>query len=100
MWKYYLRAEINIYFLLFQSPADLDQNIERQRYRAASLNLTLQPFIIFVGRDAGSVDDYYVCIDKILYKIDSVLKAVDICYKCFSVLHACYPKESQQVYGL
>lgn len=90
----------NTYFFLSQSPADLEDNIERQRTRAAVLNLTLQPFIIFVGLDASSINAYYVCIDKTLYKIESALKAIDICYKCFFVLHACYPKECQQIWLL
>jgi len=99
IWKYNCcLAENNIYFFLFQSFADLEHDIEHQRNRAAALNLTLQPFIIFVGRDASSVNGYYVCIDKTLYKIESALKAIDVCYKSFFVLHACYPKESQQVW--
>ncbi|KAL6420228.1 hypothetical protein ACFW04_014598 [Cataglyphis niger] len=80
---------------ILSSPADLEHNIERQRDRAAALNLTLQPFVIFVGHDASSINAYYVCIDKILYKIESALKTIDVCYKCFFVLHICYPKESQ-----
>jgi len=62
--------------------------------------LTLQPFIIFVGRDASSVNAYYICIDNVLYKIESALKAIDICYKSFFALHACYPKESEQIWLL
>lgn len=89
-------------FILFlvQDPADLENSIACQRNRAAALKLTLQPFIIFVGRDASSVSAYYVCIDNILYKTESALKTVDLCYKCFFILHACYPKESEQVWFL
>ncbi|KAL6419291.1 hypothetical protein ACFW04_013931 [Cataglyphis niger] len=92
-----ITESLNSFILSVYSPADLEYNIERQRDRAAALNLILQPFIIFVGRDA-SINAYYVCIDKILYKIESALKAIDVCYKCFFVLHICYPKESQQVF--
>lgn len=56
---------VKAYFVLLQSPADLEHNIERQRNRAVTLKVTLQPFIIFVGRDASSVNAYYVCIDNI-----------------------------------
>ncbi|XP_024878368.1 uncharacterized protein LOC112458796, partial [Temnothorax curvispinosus] len=95
-----ISESLNSFILSVNSFADFERDIERQRNRAAALNLTLQPFIIFVGRDASSVNAYYVCIDKTLYKIESALKAVDVCYKCFFVLHACYPKESQQIWLL
>ncbi|KAL6419622.1 hypothetical protein ACFW04_013708 [Cataglyphis niger] len=94
-----ITESLNFFILSVNSPADLEHNI-RQRDRAAALNLTLQPFIIFVGRDASSINAYYVCIDKILYKIESALKVIDVCYKCFFVLHICYPKECQQVWLL
>jgi len=43
-----LKVFISSYFRVF-----LEQNIDRQRNRAAALNLTLQPFIIFVRCDAS-----------------------------------------------
>ncbi|KAL6418142.1 hypothetical protein ACFW04_011082 [Cataglyphis niger] len=75
-----ITESLNSFILSVNSPADLEHNIECQRDRAAALNLTLQPFIIFVGRDASSINAYYVCIDKILYKIESALKAIDELY--------------------
>ncbi|KAL6419292.1 hypothetical protein ACFW04_013932 [Cataglyphis niger] len=95
-----ITESLNSFILSVNNSADLEHNIERQRNRAIALNLTLQPFIIFVGHDDNSINAYYVCIDKILYKIESALKAIDVCYKCFFVLHICYPKECQQVWLL
>ncbi|XP_011706192.1 PREDICTED: uncharacterized protein LOC105461394 isoform X2 [Wasmannia auropunctata] len=95
-----ITESLNSFILFLISPADIEHSIECQRNRAAALNLTLQPFVIFVGRDDSSINAYYVCVDNTLYKIESALKAIDICYKCFFVLHACYPKESEQVWLL
>ncbi|KAL6419623.1 hypothetical protein ACFW04_013709 [Cataglyphis niger] len=78
-----ITESLNSFILSVNNSADLEHNIERQRNRAIALNLTLQPFIIFVGRGDNSINAYYVCIDKILYKIESALKAIDVCYKCF-----------------
>ncbi|KAL6417261.1 hypothetical protein ACFW04_012381 [Cataglyphis niger] len=67
-------------FFILSNSIDLEHNIEHQRDRLTVLNLTLQPFIIFVGRDDNSINLYY--------------------YKCFFVLHICYPKESRQIWLL
>ncbi|KAL6420227.1 hypothetical protein ACFW04_014597 [Cataglyphis niger] len=80
-----ITESLNSFILSVNNSSDLEHNIERQRNRATALNLTLQPFIIFVGHDDNSINAYYVCIDKILYKIESALKAIDVCYKCFFV---------------
>ncbi|XP_011705630.1 PREDICTED: uncharacterized protein LOC105460837 [Wasmannia auropunctata] len=95
-----ITESLNSFILSVNSLADLEHNIERQRNRVIAFNLTLQLFLIFVGRDASSIDAYYVCVDNTLYKIESALKAIDVCYKCFFVLHACYPKECQQIWLL
>lgn len=37
------------------------------------------------------MQEIYVCIDDILYKINSALEAIDVCFKAFHVFHVQYP---------
>ncbi|XP_011859109.1 PREDICTED: uncharacterized protein LOC105556622 [Vollenhovia emeryi] len=73
---------------------------ERRREVMKKLGLTLQPFIIVVGPTLSEISSFYVCVDKVLYKVPSVLKALEICFKCFHVLNAVYPPESEHLWLL
>lgn len=59
---------------------------------------TVQPFIIIVGPTLRDIENYYVVVDDILYKLNNILQAVDICFKIFMVLDAQYPTECEQIW--
>lgn len=59
---------------------------------------TVQPFIIITGLSLREIENYYVVVDNVLYKLDNILTAIDICFKLFMVFDAQYPTECEQVW--
>lgn len=59
--------------------------------KAEQLNITVQPYIVIVGKTIREMQNFFVCIDEILYSVDSTLQAIDMCFKVFHVLHVNYP---------
>lgn len=55
------------------------------------LNITVQPYAIIVGRTLREIQNFFVCIDEVLYSADSTLQALDTCFKVFHVFHVNYP---------
>lgn len=68
--------------------------IKRRSEFYASINATVQPYIIVVGDMKDSITAAYVCINDCLWKVGSVLQAVDVCFKSFFVLDAEYQAEA------
>lgn len=66
---------------------------------AATLKLTVQPYIITVGLD-DTIKEIYVCVDDTLYKVDNILIALDICFKAFHVFNVNYPLASEHIWLL
>lgn len=62
-----------------------------------NLGITLQPFIIAVGPTLSETSSFYVCIDKVLYKVPSALKALEV--NLFMRLML-YPPESEHLWLL
>ncbi|XP_039303203.1 uncharacterized protein LOC120357237 [Solenopsis invicta] len=63
---------------------------------AATLKLTVQPYIITVGPN-NTVNEIYVCVDETLYTVNSVITALDI---CFIVFQLSYPVASEHLWLL
>lgn len=53
---------------------------------------TIQPFIVAVGINPESINEFYVYFDKTLYKFDNFLESLDICFKIFQVFNLKYPQ--------
>ncbi|KAL4720806.1 hypothetical protein ACJJTC_006795 [Scirpophaga incertulas] len=75
------------------TPADLLTTIKRRRDKFQQHNITLQPFIIIIGRDYMNIDKFYVIINDTFYLLHTILDAVDVCFKSFQVLNCRYPIE-------
>lgn len=74
--------------------------MQARKGKLASQNLTVQPFIVVVGKSLSSITESYVVIEDNVYKSGSVLLALDFVFKAFHALHAEYPKESEHIYVL
>ncbi|XP_011884131.1 PREDICTED: uncharacterized protein LOC105571267 [Vollenhovia emeryi] len=88
----------NIIFL--QLIADITKVQEERRKTAASLGITLQPFIIAVGPSNADISDIFISVDDTLYKVPSTIQAIDLCYKIFQVFDIKYPIESTHIWLL
>ncbi|XP_055372226.1 uncharacterized protein LOC129606133 [Condylostylus longicornis] len=80
---------------VFESVKDsrvLTEKIDSRRKLCAEKKETLQPFIAFIGDTFASIQNAYVIIDNIIYKLDNPISAIDVCFKCFSALHAKFPQ--------
>lgn len=73
---------------------------EKRREAMKNLGITLQPFIIAVEPTLSETSSFYVCIDKVLYKVPSALKALEVCFKSFHALDAIYPPENEHLWLL
>lgn len=63
------------------------------------LKISLQPYIIFVG-SYDSVEEIYVSLDDVLYKVNSMIEAIDVCFKIFHVFEVNYPVSSEHLWLL
>lgn len=72
--------------------------IKRRREYYASLNATVQPYIIVVGDVENAITAAYVCINNNLWKLGSVLQAVDVCFKSFFVFDAEYQVQAYHLW--
>ena len=62
--------------------------------------LTVQPYIVVVGKEINNISSAYVCIDKIMYATSTVLQAFDLCFKSFFAFNAAYPFESKHIWTI
>ncbi|XP_055906775.1 uncharacterized protein LOC129942008 [Eupeodes corollae] len=71
------------------------ENISELVNKYYNIGLTIQPFILCVGQDDYNIHEYYVYLDKTLFKFDSFIEALDLCFKTFQVLSLKYPLACQ-----
>ncbi|XP_073954135.1 uncharacterized protein [Choristoneura fumiferana] len=76
---------------------DIDNVIQKQNQKASSVNLTVQPYILVVGKlhDFSAI---YIVIDDVKYEFQSAAKAFDVLFKIYHVFHAKYPPASSHLY--
>lgn len=91
---------LQMFFFLFQTCAGIEELKEKRRDKLAEQHLTVQPYIIVVGKSFCSVTESYVIIEDNTYKSGSVLQSLDFIFKAFHALHAEYPKESEHIHVL
>lgn len=84
---------------LLQTAADVTRVRLQTRNFAATIKLTVQPYIITVGPD-DTVNEIYICVDETLYKVDNIIKALDLCFKAFHVFQLSYPFASEHLWLL
>lgn len=70
----------------------------QKREKSVKLKETLQPYIIAVGPQLTEVNEFYIIIDDVIYKMENALRAVDIVYKIFQVLNIKYPSACEQIW--
>lgn len=72
---------------------------EEARKTAEMLKITLQPYIVILG-PSDEVNEAYVQVDDILYKVANILEAIDVCFKIFHVFEITYPLMSEHIWLL
>lgn len=80
--------------------ADITKIQENRRTVAANLGITLQPYIIAVGSRISEVNELYIAVDTIVYKVPSAIEAIDLCFKIFHTFDVEYPIESAHLWLL
>lgn len=55
----------------------------------------LQPFIIVIGANLFTLQEFYIFYFGTHYKVNSFLKAIDVCFKLFFVLNQRFPPECE-----
>lgn len=65
------------------------------RDSAVKQKITLQPFLIGLGKDLFNIQQYLMYNDGIFLKFDSIVAAIDSCFKSFFVFDISYPKQCQ-----
>ncbi|KAF5307783.1 hypothetical protein FQR65_LT06654 [Abscondita terminalis] len=68
-------------------------HIEARRTKKENLQMTLQPYIIAVGRDITNISRYIVLINECQYSFDTIVAAIDMCFKSMWVMNIAYPPE-------
>lgn len=89
---------INKVLFSLQSSQELETTIENRREVMQRVGLSLQPFIIIVGKRLAEITSFYVVIDDVIYKTKSTLAALDLCFKAIYILHASYPRASERLW--
>ncbi|XP_066590597.1 uncharacterized protein [Prorops nasuta] len=78
---------------------DIDHLLKLKRREAMKqLGLTLQPYIIAVGRQLTEIESIFISFDAVLYKTQSMIEAIDTCFKIFNVFNIQYPNESSHIW--
>lgn len=85
---------------LLQRSDDLITAHEKKVKLYADRGTPLQPYMIVVGETLTTIHEFYVCVDKLQYKVNSALSALDILFKIYHVLDAGYPPESEHLWIL
>lgn len=70
--------------------------LNRLKEKYEPYNLTLGPQAIVVGPDVDSIEQSYIRINNILYKVDNARKAIDITFKIFHSLDGKYHTEAER----
>ncbi|KAK0071444.1 hypothetical protein PV325_012923, partial [Microctonus aethiopoides] len=79
---------------------DIATTQERIEKKSAESSTPLQPFIIVVGETWTSISEFYVCVDRVRYKVHSALSALNLLFQIYHVLDAGYPSASNHLWML
>ncbi|XP_076664953.1 uncharacterized protein LOC143367213 [Andrena cerasifolii] len=80
-------------------PGDVTRIQKEVQERASTSKLTIQPYILIVG-SIENIEDIYICMDEVLYKVSEAIQGIDICFKIFHVFQLVYPFASEHIWLL
>lgn len=60
----------------------------------------LQPFLIVVGPELTEIEEKYLCMGGIFYKLNSTIEAIDILFQLFHSLDINFPAESTFIWQI
>lgn len=83
-----------------QNPGDIQTKIDEVKQKALRSKLSVQPYLIKCGAGDDGAHNYYLIIDKVMWKFTSPMKAFDTLFKSYHVLHATYPAAAAHLYVL
>ncbi|XP_011704874.1 PREDICTED: uncharacterized protein LOC105460126 [Wasmannia auropunctata] len=61
---------------------------------------SVQPYILYVGKEQDVIDEVLVVIDNFCYKLESFQHALDVCFKTFFVLDIVFTAQCDHVWLL
>jgi hypothetical protein len=85
-----MHPNINVEFI--KNLIGLQEDIDKRRLKYSQYGATIQPYIIFVGKDFSSIDSCYIRVK--LWCFDCPLKALEICFRSYFVFNCAYPVEN------
>lgn len=94
----FLTKNLLSFVRLLQIPGDLTRAVKNQHDYLRSLNLRLQPMLVFVGPTLKEITASYIQTDNIIYLLRTPLAALDVCFKSFFAFDALYPEPSRGVW--
>lgn len=84
----------------FQNPGDIQIKIDEIKEKALRSKQSVQPYLIKCGAGNDGNNNFYLVIDKVMWKFTSPTKAFDTLFKSYHVLHATYPAAAAHLYVL
>lgn len=76
---------------------DLDRFISEKKTVCMENKLTIQPFIIVVGKTLTQLEQFIVYTNDVYHKFDTFLSSLDFCYKFFYIFNLSYPVQSKNL---
>ncbi|XP_029341014.1 uncharacterized protein LOC107885082 [Acyrthosiphon pisum] len=92
-WKPSLLESSSAFAYFCNNLTGLQEDIDKRQSKYSQYGATIQPYIIFVGKDLSSIDSSYIRVNKKLWCFDCPLKALEICFKSYFVFNCAYPAE-------
>ncbi|XP_025412593.1 uncharacterized protein LOC112685046 [Sipha flava] len=91
-WKPSLLESSSAFTYFCTNLIGLQEDIDKRRLKYSQYGATIQPYIIFVGKDFSSIDSCYIRVK--LWCFDCPLKALEICFRSYFVFNCAYPVEN------
>lgn len=79
--------------------AEIKDTINGRQRKLNELHVSVQPYVLIVGKDLNDVTGYYVIVDDVMYSVSNIMSAVDCCFKVIWALNASYSVESHDVWA-
>lgn len=87
------------FFYILQTVAQIDGILNQQKRTHLAAGTTFQPVAVFVGT-LNNIQDSYVIVDNLKFRLNSPIDALDLVLKIFFVLDCKYPDAAQYVWRL
>ncbi|KAK0165517.1 hypothetical protein PV328_004024 [Microctonus aethiopoides] len=77
------------------------RNIFEKRQKVLQIRkVQLQPFLIVVGPELTAIEEKYLCMGGIFYKLSTTLEAIDVLFQLFHSLDINFPLESTFIWQI